>query len=233
MRETARSWCLDVAGRRVHGTTGRRPLEDFQAREQQALLPLPPQPWEKATWTTAKVHPDCHLQAAGARYSVPYRYVGKRLEVRLGQKTVEIYDGAELITTHVRRERGRETRLEHYPEAGQAFLRASPQACLRQAQGIGPITNALIEERLKVHALHNLREVQAILRLAERYEPGRLERACERALDAGDGRYRTVRGILERGYDLLETPEEEPAPAVLSAAAFLRGPAAFAASGVS
>jgi transposase len=227
MREAARKWCLDVAGRRVHGTTGERPLEAFREREQKSLLALPPQPWEKATWTTAKVHPDCHLQAAGARYSVPYRYVGKRLDVRLGQKTVEVYDAAELVTSHVRRERGRETKLEHYPEAGQAFLRASPQACLRQAQAIGPLTYALVEERLKVHALHNLREAQAILRLAERYEPARLERACQRAREAGDGRYRTVRGILERGYDLIEAEEPDKATAVASAAAFLRGPAAF------
>jgi transposase len=232
MREAARKWCLEVAGRRVHGTTGERPLEAFLEREQKAMLVLPPKPWEKATWTTAKVHPDCHLQALGARYSVPYRYVGKRLDVRLGQKTVEVYDGAELVTSHVRRERGRETKLEHYPEAGQAFLRASPQACLRQAQAIGPFTFALVEERLKVHALHNLREAQAILRLAERYEPARLERACQRARDAGDGRYRTIRGVLERGYDLVE-PDEEETPAAASAAAFLRGPAAFAGAGVS
>ena len=84
----------------------------------------------------------------------------------------------------------------------------------------------------KVHALHNLREVQGILRLAERFETDRLERACQRALEAGDGRYRTVRGILERGYDL-QPPETEPTTAVLSAAAFLRGPEAFAAAGVS
>ncbi len=225
MRAAAARWCLEVAGRRSHGTTGERPLEAFLAREQIALRPLPPEHWEQVTWTQARVHPDCHLQAAGARYSVPYRYVGKRLEVRLGQKTVEVYDGPTLVTTHVRRERGRETRLEHYPEAGQAFLRASPQACLRQAQGIGPATFALVEGRLSVHALHNLREVQAILRLAERFEPGRLERACRRALEAGDGRYRTVRGILERGFDRLETEAE---PGVSAAGAFLRGPEAFA-----
>ena len=229
MRQGARAWCLDVAGRRLHGTTGERPLEAFLAREKPALLPLPPKPWEQATWTSARVHPDCHLQAAGARYSVPFRYVGKRLEVRLGEKTVEIYDGPGLITSHLRREHGRETKLEHYPEAGQAFLRATPQACLSQARALGLATGALVAGRLEVHALHNLREVQAILRLAQRYEPERLERACQRALEAGDWHYRTVRGILERGYDL-QPPEAEPQTAPVSAAAFLRGPAAFAAT---
>ena len=228
MREGARRWCLEVAGRRIHGTTGERPLEVFLAREQAVLLPLPAKPWEQATWTTAKVHPDCHLQAGGARYSVPYRYVGRRLDVRLGRGTVAVYDGATLVTTHVRRQQGRATRLEHYPEAGQAFLRATPQACLRRAQGIGPATETLVRDRLTGHALHNLREVQAILRLVERYDAVRLERACQRAQDAGDGRYRTVRGILERGFDLLAPEEELP---LLPVGAFLRGPQAFALAG--
>lgn len=225
MREQAKAWSLEVAGRRIHGTTGERPMDAFLAREQPALLPLPAGPWEFALWTTAKVHPDCHVQAGGARYSVPYRLVGKRLDVRLGDKIVAIYDGATLITTHVRRERGRSTRLDHYPEAAQAFLRSTPQACLESAAAIGPATSELVRTRLEVHALHNLREVQGILRLLPHYGQDRLERACRRALDVGDGRYRTVRGILERGFDTLAA--EEPPPPV-AAGAFLRGREAFA-----
>ena len=83
------------------------------------------------SWTSAQVHADCHLQVAGARYSVPYRHVGQQLDIRLGQTLVEIYDGATLVTTHPRQEQGRATRLGHYPEAGQAFLRATPAACLQ------------------------------------------------------------------------------------------------------
>jgi transposase len=227
MREAARRWSLDVAGQRIHGTTGEQPLQAFRAREQPQLSALPPKPWEAVTWTTAKVHPDCHLQVASARYSVPYGFVGRRLDVRLGRNTLEIYDGATLITTYLRRPRGRTTRMEHYPDAAQAFMRATPQACLRKAQGIGPATDALVRERLAVHALHHLREVQAVLRLAERYEHERVERACQRALDVGDGRYRTVRGILERGFDLL-TPDEPAVPPPQPIGAFLRGPEAFA-----
>jgi hypothetical protein len=38
----------------------------FQEREQAALPPLPPQPWERATWTSAAVHSDCHVRAGHA-----------------------------------------------------------------------------------------------------------------------------------------------------------------------
>ncbi len=65
-----------------------------------------------------------------------------------------------------------------------------------------------------------------MLRLAASYPPERLERACRLALEDGDGRYRTVRGILERELD--RVPAVEP-PASAAVPAYLRGPAAFGA----
>ena len=47
--------------------------------------------------------------------------------------------------------------------------------------------------------------------------------------DAGDGRYRTVRGILERGADQVQA-DDELRTAIRPIGAFLRGPAAFARS---
>lgn len=229
MRREAVRWCLDVAGQRIHGTTGQKPLDVFFAHEQGALLALPPKPWEPVRWTTAKVHADCHLQVEHARYSVPYRYVSHRLDVRLSRSTVEIYAAADLVATYLRRYQGRSTRMEHYPEPAQAFLRASPQACLRKAESIGPATHQLVRELLVDHALHHLRQAQGVLRLVDRFGAERLECACKRALDAGDGRYRTVRGILERGADQVQ-PDDELRTVLRPIGAFLRGPAAFARS---
>ena len=175
------------------------------------------------------MHADCHLQVEHARYSVPYRYVGHRLDVRLSRSTVEIYSGAELVATYLRRYQGRSTRKEHYPEPAQAFLRASQQACLHNAEAIGPATHQLVRELLVDHALHHLRQAQGVLRLVDRFGAERLERACKRALDAGDGRYRTVRGILEHGTDQVQ-PDDELRTVLRPIGAFLRGPAAFARS---
>ena len=55
------------------------------------------------------------------------------------------------------------------------------------------------------------------------------ERTLQRALDVGDGRLRTVRGLLARGWD---QGAADPAPgwaSAVGAGAFLRGPEAFAA----
>jgi transposase len=227
MRAEAVRWAREVAGRRQHGTTREQPLAAFEQRERGTLLPLPPAPWELATWTRATVHLDCHLSAGGARYSVPHCYVGRQLEVRLGARLVAIYDGAELVTTHVRQRRGHATRLEHYPPGAQAFLRATPAVCRERAAQVGPATLALVAPLLAPRLLHHLREVQALLRLAEAYDGIRLEAACARALAAGDGRLRTVRGLLEHDRPQLACQLEPERTGLADGGAFLRGPAAF------
>jgi len=224
LRADAARWCLTTAGLRTHGTTGAQPLVTFREHEHTALGPLPAQPWEPVTWTSAKVQPDCHLRVGQTLYSAPHRYVGQRLDVRVGAQTVALHTGDELITTHARAERGRVTRIEHYPAAGQAFLRGTPRALVEQAEAVAAATASLACALLERFTLGHLREVMALLRLRERYDDARLERACRRALDSGDGRYRTVQRILERGLDALEV-DAEPPPQVTRA--FLRGPEAF------
>jgi hypothetical protein len=203
-------------------------LAAFAAREQAALQPLPARPWERAQWTSAVVQADCHLRAGGAWYSVPASYVRRQLDVRLGERLVEIYDGARLVSTHPRLERGRSTRQEHYPLAGRLFLSQNPAACLHRAQELGPATSAVVAALLTEPTLTRLREAQALLRLTDRYPAARVEQACARALAAEDGRFRTVRAILAN--DLDRTAAEEVA-APTATGAFLRGPAAFARGG--
>jgi hypothetical protein len=137
---------------------------------------------------------------------------------------VTIYAGADVVTTHARKEHGRVTRLEHYPQAGQAFLRGTPHTCLEQATAIGEATTRLIRALLEPPTLTGLRQAQAVLRLRASHSDARLERACQRALACGDGRYRTVRGILERHLE--ETLDEDTAQSPATRA-FLRGPDAF------
>jgi transposase len=64
-------WTRHVAGQRIHGTTKDRPGERFQAVEQAALLPLPPTPYDVASWKQATLHRDCYVVFEGAYYSAP------------------------------------------------------------------------------------------------------------------------------------------------------------------
>jgi transposase len=217
-------WCLRVAGIRDHGTTHQQPLTLFHLAEENELKPLPMAPFEIVTWHQAKVALDCHIQVANTLYSVPYRYVGKRVDVKLGSKVVEIYLGYELIKTHMRGDRGRRvTDWNDYPPEKAAFFQRTPQWCRHKASQIGPSTRETVESLLKEHALHYLRQCQGILRLGDTYGEDRLEQACARANAFGDPSYRTVKTILERGLDK-QPPLFEP---VRLAGAFLRGPESF------
>jgi transposase len=214
-------WCLRVAGLRDHGTTHKQPLNLFRLVEEKALKPLPVLPFEIVTWHQAKVALDCHIQVSRTLYSVPYQYVGKRVDVKLGSKVVEIYLDSKLIKTHPRGSRGqRVTDWNDYPPEKAAFFQRTPAWYRQQASLVGPSTRQTVDTLLGEHALHYLRQCQGILRLKEKYTTERLERACARANAFGDPCYRTVKTILERELDhqaLLFEPER-------ISGAFLRGP---------
>ncbi len=71
-RQSAETWCRDVAGARVHGTTRQVPRELFESTEKPAMLAPPAGPFDVPLWIDeAKVHPDHHIQVARALYSVP------------------------------------------------------------------------------------------------------------------------------------------------------------------
>jgi hypothetical protein len=75
----------------------------------------------------------------------------------------------------------------------------------------------------QVNAIHRLRAIQAIIRLRDTYDDTRLDAACARALEVGDPRYRTVKGILVAGTE----HGDQPTCPVAAPPAMLRGPAAF------
>lgn len=223
MQAEAAAWSLSVAGKRsCRSLGGAAPYTVFQAMEQEALLPLPDRPFEIATWHTPKVAPDAHVMVAGALYTVPYRLIGKRLDVRLSETTVTCFLDGELVKTHARVKKGkRSTDWADYPPEKVAFLMRTPAWCRHQAEAVGPATASVVQSLLGLQALHRLRSAQGVLSLADRYDQNRLEAACGFALAAGDPSYRTVRGILEAGRDRL--PDEEPT-AVPAAPAHLHGP---------
>lgn len=217
----AAQWCLKLAGLRDHGTTHQPPLTLFHLAEEKELRPLPAAPFEIVTWHQAKVALDCHIQVSNTLYSVPYQYVGKTVDVKLGSGVVEIYLDYKLIKTHIRGDRGRRvTDWNDYPPEKAAFFQRTPQWYRHKASLIGASTKETVESLLKEHAFHHLRQCQGILRLGETYGQERLEQACARANAFGDPCYRTVKTILERELDK-QPPLFEP---VRIAGAFLRGP---------
>jgi hypothetical protein len=66
------------------------------------LMPLPAEPFDPARQLEARVDNRARVSVRQCFYSVPARYAGRRLPVRLAAWTVEIYDGAKLVARHER-----------------------------------------------------------------------------------------------------------------------------------
>lgn len=63
----------------------------FEALDQPALRPLPEQPYEYAEWKQAKPGIDYHVEADKRDDSVPHRWVGQVLDVRVSASVVEVF----------------------------------------------------------------------------------------------------------------------------------------------
>ncbi|MGH7722491.1 MAG: IS21 family transposase [Candidatus Dormibacteria bacterium] len=216
MQEGAIRWCGGTAASRLHGDLPGTVGEIFRRLEQPALRPLPADPFEIAHWATATVHPDCRVQVQRRFYSVPWTNVGKRVQIRVGEKLAHVYDGGTLIKTHLLQPGERHyVDLADYPEQKVAFLQRTPAWCRRRAGELGPAVQALVDELLAgPHPLACLRQAQGIIRLADVHMAEKLDAACARALVA-DGSLRTVRNILALRLSAEETPHRSTAGAFL------------------
>lgn len=218
----AHDWCTNVAGTRDHGTTRARPMDRFALVEKAALAPLPDAPYEIATWSRPKLHPDCTVMVNGARYTAPYHLIGETLDVKSTWNMVVISRNERVICTHLRQPKGGISIHEgHYPPDKIAYYMRNPQFCLRKAGEIGTAAREAVDALLRRKTTAHLRQSQGIIGLAEKYGAGRVNAAARRALDFGDPSYRTIKTIVETGVKDTMSPENT---AQLSLdAAFLRG----------
>ena len=102
LNTTLMNWITNVADQRVHGTTHRRPAEMFV--EEQGLLIAH---HGKAAYKTQQravrhVARDCMVSFETNRYSVPFKFAGKLVEVHGEKDFILIYHKSDLIVSHRR-----------------------------------------------------------------------------------------------------------------------------------
>lgn len=172
----------------------------FVALEQAALQPLPAQPYQLATWKKAKVHLDYHVEVERRYYSVPYRLIGKTVDLRLTRHMVEVFYRGQAVAAH-RRPAGQRrfvTDPGHRPDRHRAVIELSHERLLERAEAIGPATAAVLREQVhrRTHPDEALRASLGILRLAHDFSSPALEAACGRALALRSYSYRAIRTLL-------------------------------------
>lgn len=113
------------------------------ALEVTQLMALPAESFDCARLLNARVDNRARVSVRQCFYSVPARYAGRRLPVRLSARTVEIHDGPTLLARHERAV-GRHAEvlvLDHYLEVLKTKPGALPGAtALAQAKASGGFT---------------------------------------------------------------------------------------------
>ena len=208
VQREARHWCLEVAGRRIHGTTQKRPLVVFEEVELACLRPVNGPRFDTPQWAEPSVHDDHHVKFLKALYSVPTVYVGKQVTVRGDKALVRIYYKGELIKTHPRKPAGgRATDYTDYPPDLEAYARRDPERMVRQAKKLGNNIGRFMSLLLSgVFPWAKLRQAQKLMRLADKYGHARVETACQRALGFDLINVQRVERILKNAV----APSDDP-----------------------
>lgn len=184
---------------------GRSRRELFEAADKPAAVILPQRRYEFAEWAKARVNIDYHVEAAKHNYSVPYRLLHAKLDVRLTAATVEVFHAGERVAAHARSYvvGGHTTRAEHMPPEHRKYAEWTPSRILAWAGKTGPSTAEVAGKIMAARAFpeQGYRACLGIMRLGQRYGAQRLEAACRRALRFNAASYRSIKSILALGLD--------------------------------
>jgi transposase len=90
LNEVTARWLAEVADLRVHRQTKRRPI-DLHAEELPYLIPLPDKPYDTAEVVYRTVNAEGMVAYRQNLYSVPWRYLGHIVPVRITEEEVIVY----------------------------------------------------------------------------------------------------------------------------------------------
>ena len=122
--------------------------EIFRDEELPLLAPLPATSYELAQWKQATVQFNYHISFAGTLYLVPYEYIKRKVDVRVTDKTIEIFYNHNRIASH-RRLYGRKeqysTVSEHMPASHQQYLEWNGDRFCKWVEQIGSCTYQAVD----------------------------------------------------------------------------------------
>jgi transposase len=189
--------------------------QQFEEIEKQALLPLPALRYELKKQSYATVMKNGHvcLGADKHYYSVPYKFIGKKVTIRYSSTLVEVLYKYDQIALHKRTKSSYHytSEKEHMASTHRFVSEWTPEKFIQWAQNIHPDVHDYIVRILnnKQHPEQNYKSCIGILSFAKKVGNERLIRACQRALSYEIFNYKMIQKILERGLDAQDNETEE------------------------
>lgn len=187
----------------------------FEELERSALRPLPVYRYEYRQQALVTVMKNGHACLGADRhyYSVPYRFIGKKVKLLYTSTQVEIFFKYERIAVHARqfRKYHYSTQAEHLASAHRYVSEWTPDKFIREGALIHPEVERYILDVLehKTHPEQAYKSCAGILGLVRKVGPERLGNACRRAGSFGVYNYPIIVQILEKKMDYLSEEEKE------------------------
>lgn len=212
LNEVTRWWLEHVSDVHLHRTTGQRPI-DRHAEEVPYLIPLPARAFDPSPIVYRVVDAEGLVAWRGNRYSVPWRYIGQTLPVRITETEVVIYSPqVEEVARHRQfndGETGQQAiQEEHRPRRdGAERLEMLREGYARMGEAAVRFLDGLLGSRR-----YGKDEAQKVLALLGTYAQADVLRALARAAHYRAFSLRAVERILAataRPKSLLETLADE------------------------
>jgi transposase len=179
----------------------------FEKIEKEALKALPKERYaiKKCKELTVQFNYHVELREDWHYYSVPWQLKGKRVRVIYDERNVAIYYDNIRIVQHRRSyiPNDYSTLHTHMPPNHEYYATWSSDRFIRWARSIGDNVEEVIKKVLKSrkHPEQAFKSCMGILNLVKKYEPDRLDKACQRALYFGFYSYKRIKNVLDRGLE--------------------------------
>lgn len=128
-------------------------LSVFMSEEREFMRPLPLLPYEVGQWIYGrKVQLNSHVVFEKNYYSFPHEHIGKTVDLKVAQSTVEIYLNNDRVKTHAIFPSGLEYRyrtdIDDMPN-GSGFMEWTPERILSWGERIGSSTRIAVSRILE------------------------------------------------------------------------------------
>lgn len=186
--------------------------EKFEQTEKNKLKALARDRFEIKYYKYVTVMKNCHVQLREDKhyYSVPYRYIGKKVKLIYTASSVSIFLKHERIAYHRRSliNFAYSTIKDHLPSSHQFVADWNPDKFISWAKKISPKVEDYIRKIIesKVYPEQAYRSCVGILSFSQKTSNERLIKAVERASRYGVYNYKTIKNIIEGKLDTLIEP---------------------------
>ena len=168
LNRQARAWC-DAANAKEKRELHARPIDLF-AREQAALKALPAFVPEVYRLHHRIVDTEGFIHLHRNAYSVPYKLIGREMEVRESAKRVDVFDGPRRVASHGKPWDGFDQRMtlkEHRPPRGEGRPKAGPLPEERDLLALEPRLVGYVaglKDRFPGKAVRALKRLRSLVR---------------------------------------------------------------------